>query len=893
MSMKRLGLLVLGLLVLGAGFLAWRGLRTSEEGTPAAGKSAAAADKTKVTVRSQNVAARGLGLSEAATLPILPDADRAGSLRLQGLVLDPQELPVAGATVLLDSNPVRTARTEKDGTFVFTGLSPRAYQLEALQGSLQAGPLSVWLSEQTEPVVIHLQPAASLEVDVVEASSKRAVPGAVVELRAQQPRSATADGTGRAVLQALPTGRQVLKVSAKGFSPAWQIVNVGQASPVPQRVTVALHTGSTVSGTVVDSRGAPVGGVTVTPSPSNTPQALTDARWDGVVADASGRWRFDSLEAGLYRFVASSPQRATGSSAAVTVDGERETSGVTITLPEPARLTGQVLDSRGDPVPHALVRVAVDEGLSRALARQATCDARGEFVMEGLPQRRVAVIALHEKASSTTQYVDLSQDAARQERVVLVLDATEVIRGRVEFSNGQPAGEAVVQAERSSLQTRNRVEQTLRGQLLTTADPSGNFELHGLLPGTYLLRAAPPGTPPQRRLAWLVPPVQAETGGREVVLRLYRGGTVQGQVRRDDNTIPESFSVVLRGAGGIPQSGGSDGRFVVQGVPEGSHTLYVTGQGFITKSVQNILVQEGQQTDLGVVVLQRGRQLQGLVTKANGTPVADATVSVSQALKGAGVVAGTAAELEYGLQQTRTGPDGSFTFAGLPIGPLQLGAEHPQEGRSDFTQIQPGVADLKMNLQLVATGELEGTVRSGGQPVSGVLVMVTNPGAPAGGTSGTTGTDGTFRFTNLTPGTYMVLAVTDASGGQQVQRTTATLQAQKVARVELEFPRGDVKIIVRAQPAEGARATAARVILLAKPQAGSPVRPAQVQPLTPVEPALFNAVAPGNYDLCVSAMESTTPTDGGVPTPPRSKCTPLSVPQQPAQQEISVAMPLL
>jgi hypothetical protein len=175
-----------------------------------------------------------------------------------------------------------------------------------------------------------------------------------------------------------------------------------------------------------------------------------------------------------------------------------------------------------------------------------------------------------------------------------------------------------------------------------------------------------------------------------------------------------------------------------------------------------------------------------------------------------------------------------------------------------------------------------------------VLVMVTNPGAPAGGTSGTTGTDGTFRFNNLAPGTYMVLAVTDAGGGQQVQRTTTTLQAQQVGRVELEFPRGDVTVLVKAQPpTEGARASAARVLLLAKAQAGTAARPAQVQALTPVQPALFNAVTPGDYELCVSPMEAGPSTDGGVSPAPRARCHPLSVPQQPAQQEITVGMPLL
>jgi protocatechuate 3,4-dioxygenase beta subunit len=892
--MKRLGLLVLGLVVLGAIVLVLRGRPSTEEGEPAASKGGPQPDpRTKVMVRSQNVAARGLGLAEPNTLPIVPDEDAAGTLRLQGLVIDPQELPVADATVLLDSSPVRTVRTEKDGTFTFTGLSPRAYQLEARQGSLQAGPIPVWMSERTEPLVIHLQPAASLEVEVVEAASRRAVAGASVDLRAQQPRAATTDGTGRALLQGLPPGRQVLKVSAQGYAPVWQAVTVGQAAAVPQRVSVALRAGAAVSGTVVDTRGAPVAGVTVTPSPaSNTLQVLSDARWDGVRTDATGRWRFEQLGAGVYHFVASSAQRAAGSSSAVTLDGEREASGITITLPEPARLAGQVLDSRGEPVPHALVRVAVDEGLGRALARQATCDGQGEFVMEGLPQRRLAVLALHETATSATRYVDLSQETARQQKLVLVLDATEVIRGRVERTNGEAAGEAVVLAEPSGMRMRNRVEQTLRGQMTTTADPGGRFELRGLLPGTYLLRAAPPGTPAQRRLAWLVPPVQAETGGREVVLRLSAGGSIKGQVRRDDNSVPESFSVVLRGAGSIPHGGGN-GQFEVQGVPEGEHTLYITGPGFITKAVPGVQVLEGQPTEVGVLVVQRGRQLRGQVMKANGTPVAEATVSVSQPLKGAGVVVGVAAELEYGLQQTKTAADGTFTFEGLPISPLQLGADHPQEGRSEFSQIAAGVMDLKMDLRLSPTGQVEGTVRSGGQPVSGVLVMVTNPAAPAGGTSGTTGTDGSFRFNNLAPGTYTVLAVADSGGGQQVQRTTTTVQAQQLARVELEFPRGDVTVVVRAKPAEGARANAARVLLVASAQPGAAPRPAQVQPLTLGEPARFGAVVPGNYQLCVSPMEVTpSATDGGTPAP-RSRCDPLTIPQQPAEQEILVALPLL
>ncbi|HEX8699366.1 MAG TPA: carboxypeptidase-like regulatory domain-containing protein [Myxococcaceae bacterium] len=841
-------------------------------------------------LRSQNTVARGLGLAEPATLPLTLDADREGSLQLQGLVLDDQELPVEDAIVTLDSSPARSVRTEKGGTFVFTGLFPRVYQLEARHGSLQGGPFSVWLGEKDEPLVLHLRKATSLEVSVVEARSRQALVGASVEVRAHPPRSSVTDPAGRALLQALPTGRHVLRVSAQGFAPTWQLINVGEASPVPQRLTVFLGTGAAVSGVVVNTQGTPVAGVTVTPVPStNTAQPLTDGRWDGVVTDTAGRWRFEHLEAGLYRFEASSAQRAPGTSAPVTLDGSQETQGVTITLPDSARLTGQVLDAQGQAVPYAIVRVALDEGVSRAMARQATSDTRGEFVLEGLPQSRLAVLALHETASSATRYVDLGQASHQREPLVLVLDAMEVIRGRVESSQGQPVGEAVVLAELPAARMRNRVEQTLRGQLSTSANASGQFELRGLVPGTYLLRAAPPGTSPQRRMAWLVPPVQAETRGQEVVLRLHGGGSIVGQVRLEDNTVPESFSVMLRGAGAMPYGGGN-GQFALPGVPEGQHTLYVTGPRFITKAVP-VQVQEAQQTELGVVVVQRGRQLQGRVLTAQGTPMAGATVSISQPLKGRGVVVGATAELEYGLRQTKTDAEGHFAFEGLHISALQLSAEHPLEGRSEPFQIEPGVTDLQVELRLAAIGDLEGSVHAGEQPVSGVLVLVTNPSSPAGGTSGTTGTDGRFRFTNLAPGTYTVLAMTDAGGGQQVQRTTVSVQSRQTARVRLEFPRGEVLVFVRAQPAEGARAASARVLLMGKPQPGATTQPTQVQMLTPPEPARFGGVLPGEYLLCVSPVEVNLSRDGG--TPQAARCSSLTVTQQPAQQEVLTTMPPL
>src|SRR4051812_8545264 len=62
---------------------------------------------------------------------VLVDDDPRGELRLEGQVVDSDEHPVAGATVVLSANPPRTATTEADGAFAFDALVGRPYTLVA------------------------------------------------------------------------------------------------------------------------------------------------------------------------------------------------------------------------------------------------------------------------------------------------------------------------------------------------------------------------------------------------------------------------------------------------------------------------------------------------------------------------------------------------------------------------------------------------------------------------------------------------------------------------------------------------------------------------------------------------------------------------------------------
>ena len=112
------------------------------------------------------------------------DDDPRGDLRLEGVVMDADEHGVAGATVVIDTVPVRTIESGSDGSFAFDGLIARDYRLEATADERYAGPVRLRLGAAPSLVTLTLVPASTVEVVVREAGTGKAVAGAEVELRA-------------------------------------------------------------------------------------------------------------------------------------------------------------------------------------------------------------------------------------------------------------------------------------------------------------------------------------------------------------------------------------------------------------------------------------------------------------------------------------------------------------------------------------------------------------------------------------------------------------------------------------------------------------------------------------------------------------------------------------
>lgn len=832
--------------------------------------------------------------ADVAPIRLEADPSPAGALHLQGLVLGSDDAPAGEAVVSLGTTPPRITRTDKAGSFDFDKLVAGPYRLEARGRGTAGGPVAVHLDERSGPVTLRLRPAASVEATAVDARTHKALSAAVLELRGDEVLSAPADESGTARFEGIRPGKYVVKASAHGHSPVLHALSVADAS-VLERVTLELGSGAAASGEVRDARGQPVAGIPVVAELSSAMVALADARADGVVTDDHGRFRFAALAAGTYRFLASDAAHAPASSQPIALDGAHDRDAIVIRVEDSARISGRVVSRSGGPIAFALVRAVVNEGmLGQALARQTQCDDKGQFTLGGLPRKAVDVVALHESATSGTHKLNLTEKPVVSE-LILPLDADGTISGSVIGAGDQPVADAVVIAEPAATSARSRAEVTLRGKLSAQTDDGGKFQLRGLPGGSYLVRAAPPGSPLNRRTSWLRTPIKVDTPSKGMVLRLEADGRLKGVVAREGGGAPDLFTVTVDGAGSFVGGGGS-GEFAIHGVPPGAHGVTISGANFVTRSFPAVEIKPDVETDMGAITVGSGRRITGRVLREDGSAVPGASVTVSRALNGPGVVVGPSAAQAADMRQTVSQDDGTYSVGGLGIDSVNLGAEHAGDGRSSFVAVPPGTDEVKQDLVLKAAGALRGTITQQGQPASGALVLASARGAPAGGTGVTTGTDGSYVFEALTPGSYIVAVMLDAGGGHNIKQGSAAVRPGEATRLDLDLPLGSVTLVVH-PVFQTAAPTAPTRITLVKSDAASPQSPSggapspslQTQVVTGTEPARFSNVEPGEYRVCASPVPPTT-TPGTPPEGVKGSCEFTTVAQGPALQETNLVI---
>ncbi|MGW0608954.1 MFS transporter [Streptomyces sp. NPDC002788] len=243
------------------------------------------------------------------------------------------------------------------------------------------------------------------------------------------------------------------------------------------------------------------------------------------------------------------------------------------------------------------------------------------------------------------------------------------------------------------------------------------------------------------------------------------GVPVCGSVQHHDGTaVPRAALTLIDVTGrqtGRGASGG-DGRYALATPGPGSYVLIAAAGGHQPQAVSVTVGERPVELD---IVLGGAGNLVGSVVTADGTPVRDATVTLTNVH---GEVVAT----------TRSGREGGYVITDLVAGEYTLAASAPAFRPAALPVTVQADRETRRDIELAGGAILRGTVRAGGgRSVEDARVTLLDVAGNVVDTL-TTGPDGTFRFVDLSSGEYTVIAagyppvatVLQVAGGDRTER---------------------------------------------------------------------------------------------------------------------------
>ncbi|MFC8506596.1 MFS transporter [Streptomyces sp. NPDC057411] len=238
-------------------------------------------------------------------------------------------------------------------------------------------------------------------------------------------------------------------------------------------------------------------------------------------------------------------------------------------------------------------------------------------------------------------------------------------------------------------------------------------------------------------------------------------GTVQ---HHDGSCVPRAALTLIDVQGRQIGRGasGDDGRYALSVPGSGAYVLIAAAGGHQPQAV-SVTVGE-RPVELDVVLGGAGR-LAGTVVTADGTPVRDAAVTLTD-VRGEVVAS------------TRSGREGGYVIGELVAGEYTLAASAPAFRPAALPVSVQASRETRQDIELAGGAVLRGTVRAGGgRPVEDARVTLLDAAGNVVDTL-TTGPDGTFRFVDLSSGEYTVIAagyppvatVLQVAGGGRTER---------------------------------------------------------------------------------------------------------------------------
>ncbi len=780
------------------------------------------------------------------------DITLTAGMNAAGTVVDANGRPVKNARVT--AGRWRETTTAEDGTFTLRHIPSAVTRLVATDGAMHGTA-----PRRDKEVAIRIEPMHSVTGSVRDAD-KRPLAGVTVTAydttssSGERHTAFTDDRGNYRIEHCTAADHMVFATAAGGLELAPEKAKLRNASTA--RVDLTAKASTYLAGIVIDERKRPVAGATVVYAIPQMPVAYAFVSHDEMASTrtgADGRFKIqrpEMMDRFEFRLQALHRRYALALTDPLTAD---KTKGpITITLYDGIETNGVVVDAEGKPVSGAGV-VAVQDPFgaavlpmdsvlsSRSMQPFVTTDAEGRFTLhlnatqhdlgvwkEGYagyrqgdvfprsgaePLRIVldkgveirgrvtrkgwtkpftgTVLARGEDASFgmapvredgtfalqslrpvayTVQYSGESERGAAEKQVtapatdvVIELPAVGEIRGRVvDKTTGEVLTQYLVVASPDRSTHRIENEETFTIQLA---------------PGVVEISVRADGYMPEAR------EVNVEAGNTTAVtLSVARGRVATGRVIAENGAPIAEASVSIETDDAVPwieNQTDETGEFRIDGLPRERVTLDVKAPGFVPRTAQ---VEAGELDARVDVVLSRGRSARGRVVTSDGAPVDGATVWTYSGQ----------------MQQTTTGPDGTFTVEGIEDDRITVSASRDGVGTAQVT-------DAEISKEIVITiervtewGSIHGKVK--GFVEGGWMYGVVDLSGPHSA-SAPIGRDGKYRIERVPAGEAEIRAIAmSMRGNASTAARSISIAPNGDTEIDLEF-RTD--LVIRGTVLEG------------------------------------------------------------------------------------------
>jgi len=679
---------------------------------------------------------------------------------LDGVVVDREGDPVSGATVTLESaetKPKPVATTDAQGRFVLPVLRTPSMSLDARHPAYRRTHHFV-NSHDPEPVRIVIETGAPLRV-LVRGPNGPVLGATVTPIGYALSRKdagyyyrvdlddALTDKEGVADLGRVPVGWVQLNVDKEGFAPAWANLDIPDGKARTKEIT--LGPGGMIEGTVTGPDGRPV-----------KDARLHDRGREKVLAttDEFGRYRITSVARWGILPIAEAEGHGPGSFGGaigwgkpvrVAVEAGEVVRGVDIVLGPTSLVRGRVLDEQDRPVPDVEVSIEVTNGLVHTKTGKTGED--GRFELGPVTAREGTLFSLNVKKPNYTFLGDLYSEPLTPghdtDVGIVRAHARATIAGRVYDLDGTPLQEGYV---------------TVGASEQAPVEQDGTFVVENVRTFEHEIVAYGLGPARRRSHAKRVKPGEGERV--EVELRLVETLPIAGRVVTD--TGQPRPGVWLRA---VPRDAkppyfmgaydGTDdkGRFELPGLLPGDYLVGLyedapRGWRFVEEPGP-VVVAAGTR-GVEIRVPSRGAILTGkVVAKGTRLPVREFGVSLYE------IFLILPKHRDYEGFEDATGAfrietDGPGVFF------LDVWADGHAEHRTKPVKIKRGETVDLGTIALGDPGSIHGTVRDHtGRPVQWCRVYLLSSKLKANYDPPYTDARGRFDVKGLSPGTYMLFAL--------------------------------------------------------------------------------------------------------------------------------------